>query len=224
MWWMRGKTSLFDAGVSSVQVEGSRLHLDWPQEELLREAMRGDAAAFAELCERARHRVWRIVRSLAGARDPDDLAQEVVVRAWCARGSYRADAPFEAWLCRIAVNVARDDRRSAWSRRVIEWTQPLDAAGAPEPVADALAAREVQRRVRQAIASLPERQRNPVWLHFIEGYTMAEIARLERTAETTIRSRVQAGRGRLRVLLCDVVCEGTDAVDRVAAPSKGQEA
>ncbi len=74
---------------------------------------------FAELCEEQRARLWRIAASVARGPEVEDLAQEAIVRAWCGLASFQGEAPFAAWLCRIAVNAAHDWQRSAWRRRVV---------------------------------------------------------------------------------------------------------
>ena len=61
--------------------------------------------------------------------------------------------------------------------------------------------RELQRAIRKAVHSLPERQRNPIWLHYFEGFSIAEISRLENASESSLRSRVQAGLKRLNRVL-----------------------
>lgn len=177
-----------------------------PQDvQLARKAQAGDAQAFATLCDRYRKRVWRIIASVAKGPDVDDLAQEAIVRAWCALRSYRAEASFEAWLCRIALNAAHDYQRSAWKRRVIFWQESRDEnEESGETVEGEFARRELQRRIRKAVAALPEPQRAPLWLHYFEGFTLAEVARLEGISESTLRSRVQAGLKRLSRSLNDL--------------------
>ncbi len=169
-----------------------------PDYILLNRALEGDANAFAILCDQYRNRVWRIVASVAKGPDVDDLAQDAVVKAYCALKSYRGEASFEAWLCRIATNVAFDYRRSAWKRRVFFWEKDSDI---PEEVGETLheeaERRELQRTIRNAVLALPERQRSPIWLHYFEGFSMADISRLEEVSESTLRSRVQAGLKRL---------------------------
>ncbi len=169
-----------------------------PDNLLLRRAVSGDANAFATLCDQYRNRVWRIVSSVAKGPDVDDLAQEAIVKAFCALKTYRGEASFEAWLCRIATNVAFDYRRSAWKRRVFFWEKDSDI---PEEASKSLheeaEQRELQRTVRNAVLALPERQRSPIWLHYFEGFSMADISRLEEVSESTLRSRVQAGLKRL---------------------------
>lgn len=207
-----------------------------PESALLERALGGDASAFAQLCERHRERVWRIVHAAAPSRaEADDLVQEAIVRAYCARHTYRHQAPFEAWLCRIALNAAHDWRRSAWKRRVVSWplfwsaeNKPIDD-DATECPTETAARNDLSRRVRAAVAALPDRQRDPIWLHFFEEFTLAEIARLEGIAESTLRSRLQAGLGRLQKSLRDLETEALDGVDplffprELAATTKGCE-
>lgn len=174
--------------------------------ELVSRARDGDLQSFALLCEQYRGRLWRIAGSVARSADAEDLAQEAVVRAFCSLKTYRGDAPFDAWLCRIALNIAHDYLRSAWKRRV------LLADGLPEESSEhgvsaegEAERRELQRRVRQAVARLPRPQRVPIWLHYFEGFSVAEVARLEGTAEATVRSRVRAGLKRLSTSLRDLL-------------------
>jgi RNA polymerase sigma-70 factor (ECF subfamily) len=181
-----------------------------PEAELVRRAVAGDSRAFAALCDRHRTRIWRVVASVARGADADDLAQEVVIRAYCAMKGYQAKAPFEAWLCRIAVNLAHDYQRSAWKRRVTLFDDAPGSDWSPDraegPSAEGEAERrELQRRVRQAVATLPDPQRVPIWLHFFEGFSLAEVARLENTSEGTVRSRVRAGLKRLSLSLDDLM-------------------
>ena len=172
--------------------------------EWIRRAVSGDSEAFVALCQPHRERLWRVVSSVAQGVEREDLAQEAIVRAYSALKTYRGEASFSAWLCRIALNVAHDYQKSAWRRRV----HPLSESGgseygATDTVENLAERREVQRGVRQAVAVLPGPQRIPVWLHYFEGFTIAEIARLEHCSESTIRSRVQAGLKRLSLSLHD---------------------
>ena len=82
--------------------------------QTIRKALAGDPEAFTALCEQNRARLWRIISSVAPGPDREDLAQEAIVRAYAALQTYRAEASFTAWLCRIALNVAHDYQKSAW--------------------------------------------------------------------------------------------------------------
>jgi RNA polymerase sigma-70 factor, ECF subfamily len=201
-------------------------HLKSADEDLLIiRARSGDTHAFATLCERHRQRVWRVVATVTrGGADTDDLAQDAIVRAYGALKTYRGEASFEAWLCRIALNAAHDYYRSAWRRRVLLWdrtettteenVQPSEICPSPHGEAER---REVQRRVRKAVAALGEKERVPIWLIYFEEFTLAEVARLESVPESTVRSRVQAGLKRLQRTLGDLNFSADDEDNLSAA-------
>lgn len=189
-------------------------------DRLLQLALWGDAAAFGRLCERHRDLVWRVAASVADGSAADDIAQDTVVRAYRALQSYRWEAPFPAWLCRIALNAAHDYRRSSWFRRV-RFFDDISSHLTEErdPRAEAMG-RITQREIRRAVASLPERERTAIWLHYFEGVSFAEIARLCGSHEATIRSRVKAGLRRLREGLGDLEPEAGGAGLREAEPCR----
>jgi RNA polymerase sigma-70 factor (ECF subfamily) len=205
------------------------------EDGLLGRARRGDSSAFAALCEKHRHRVWRVVATVTkGGADTDDLAQDAIVRAWTALNTYRGEASFEGWLCRIALNAAHDYHRSAWKRRVFLWDRTADMgtgsrseheAGisptrsdsgqdasltAPSPHVEA-ERRETQRRIRSAVAALSEKERVPIWLIYFEEFSLAEVARLEGVPESTVRSRVKVGLTRLQRQLKDLALPEPDS-------------
>jgi RNA polymerase sigma-70 factor (ECF subfamily) len=197
------------------------LRESYSDEELVQRALGGDLPSLAALCERHRERVWRIVRSIAPGPEAEDLAQEAIIRAYRALRSYNGEAPFEAWLCRIALNAARDYQRSAWRRRVLLLESPPDPADAEASPEGEVERRDLQRRVRRAVAALPESQRVPIWLHYMEGFSLAEVARLERTPEATVRSRLRAGLRRLALALDDLMAGGVEARAPLETRPKG---
>jgi RNA polymerase sigma-70 factor, ECF subfamily len=207
---------------SSVELEDAPLAFVGQEDLLLSRALEGDPRSFSTLCDRYRNRVWRIISSVARGPDVDDLAQEAIIKAFNALKSYRGEASFEAWLCRIALNVAHDYQRSAWRRRVVFWQDDPVVPEVPgESTEGMLIQREMQKRIRKAVAALPDRQRSPLWLHYFEGFTLAEIARLEDVSESTLRSRVQAGLKRLAMSLHDLPDALPGADLRLGAESKG---
>ena len=196
---------------------------DNQESRLLTRARTGDADAFAALCEIYRRRVWRVVSTVTrNSFEAEDLAQEAIVRAWTAFRNYRGEAAFETWLCRIALNAAHDHQRSAWKRRVWLFSGRPHTNGAeptalpgeilPGPHGEA-ERREAQRRVRAAVANLKETERVPIWLIYFEEFSLAEVARLEGIAESTIRSRVKAGLKRLERVLNDLNPDDLNAFD-----------
>lgn len=184
-----------------------------PDSELVSLAASGDRDAFAVLCRRHHTRLWRITAGVARGADAEDLAQEAIVRAWCAIETCRNASSFEAWLCRIAVNAAHDYHRSAWRRRIVFTGSSNVDLASDENMAQAAEQREVARRLRRAVAALPQRQCVPIWLHYFEQFSVAEIAELEQLAESTVRSRIQVGMRRLRSALDDLITERDPITD-----------
>jgi len=184
--------------------------------ELVQMAKKGDRDAFAMLCERYQRRVWRIAVSLTSPSEAEDLAQDAIVRAWCAIHTCRHEAAFEAWISSIAVNTAYDFRRSWWRRRTVSLADEDESAGDPDATPDAAARRESTRRVRLAVAALPRVQSVAVWLHYLEQFSIAEIARIQNCSESTIRSRIQTGMKRLQFSLSDIDREIEEAPQQCA--------
>ncbi|MGH3794851.1 MAG: RNA polymerase sigma factor SigM [Pseudonocardiaceae bacterium] len=168
--------------------------------ELIAAHITGDPQAFTELVRRHRDRMWAV--ALRTVRDPDEAAdalQDAFVSAFRSAGSFRGQAQVTTWLHRIVVNACLDRLR----RRQVRPTFPLPEAGPGEPAApgDAMAARETQLAVGDALDSLPFEQRAAIVLVDVEGYSVAESAALLGIAAGTVKSRCARGRARMAVLL-----------------------
>ena len=89
-----------------------------PDRALVEAAAGGSREAFDELVRRHQAAIITLARVLtAGRGDPEDLAQDVFVRAWRNLRSFRGDSTFRTWLHRIAVNVVRTHVARRSSRR-----------------------------------------------------------------------------------------------------------
>jgi RNA polymerase sigma-70 factor (ECF subfamily) len=168
--------------------------------ELIAAHAAGDPGAFAELVRRHRDRMWAV--ALRTLRDPEEAAdalQEAFISAFRAASSFRAESQVTTWLHRIVVNACLDRVR----RRQARPTVPLPEAGPGEPAADgdAMADRETKLVVAEALAMLPEEQRVPIVLVDVEGYSVADTARLLGIAEGTVKSRCARGRVKLAKVL-----------------------
>jgi RNA polymerase sigma-70 factor (ECF subfamily) len=139
---------------------------------LIRAGLAGDRAALEQLLGPHKRSLVALCYGILGnAEDAEDAAQETLLRALRALSSFRGDAPFRAWLFRIAVNTC-----CSW-KRYRHPTELWDEEGACAP---GTASPEVialsHLRLREALHSLPERQRAVLLLKEWEGFSMAEIA------------------------------------------------
>ena len=148
-----------------------------------------------------------VAAMLGNAEEARDIVQDVWVTALRARPETGDDVNIRAWLYRVATRRALD--HISMRRRRSE----LVAAHAPElaprapPAADAAFGRlsaAAAARVRKGVAELPPRQRNAVWLRWIEGLDYALIARRLDTTPETARANVYQGMKKLRRTLVDV--------------------
>lgn len=175
----------------------------------------GETEAFEPLVRRYEQRLFGyFLSATADASTAADLAQETFVRVFRAAPRYRESGRFEAWLFRIAANLARSDaRRRVLRRRLFVPEIPEDEAPVPTALPDgsgpcspddpesAARASEVREALRRALPRVPPVFREAVLLREVEGWSYREIAERLGIEEGTVKSRAHRGRKRLRELL-----------------------
>jgi RNA polymerase sigma-70 factor, ECF subfamily len=129
----------------------------------------------------------------------EDCAQDTFERAYKSWASWRPDAPVEAWLHRIAINVAISDRRRHRLRQAGELVRRL---GRPSPPPDPAALAE-QSDLLRALRKLPPKQSVALVMRHYHGYSNREIAVALGVAEQTVASRIAAARRQLQITLAD---------------------
>lgn len=138
-------------------------------------------------------------RYLKSDADAADVAQEALVRAFRSIGSFRGDAPFGAWLLRIAINVALNRVRAAPLLEPLELAD--DAAFATALGTTRLVAMEVWRKVAERIGELPPKQRAVVELRLFHELSFDEIGRVVGSSEDAAKVNFHQGLKRLRGLV-----------------------
>ncbi len=170
---------------------------------LVRRAQAGDRAAFDALAARYRG----LARSLAFLRthDPDDaedLAQQVLAKAWARLPELHDPAAFAGWLQTITANACRDwVRRRAHGVPCVAWDAGIELADSACSPLEEVLAREARRAWRQALASLPAANRLPLVLHVWGRYRYEDIAELLDVPVTTVEGRIYRAKQQLRRLL-----------------------
>jgi RNA polymerase sigma-70 factor, ECF subfamily len=169
--------------------------------ELIQQAQTGDPRAVRELYRLYSPRVYAIVKRLAGDDAlAEDWAQEAWVRIFRALGSFRGEARFTTWLHRIAVNSALHGKR--WRDRRVIREAPLDETIPMRAQSDDALLRM---KLEKAMAMLPERMRQVLVLHDVEGYTHEDIAGFLGVTDGTSKSQLFKARARMRELLATSV-------------------
>ena len=181
---------------------------DDPDASLVDRARRspaGDTRAFDELVARHRGRVVANCCYLTTSADAEDLAQEVLVKAYFSLKKYEQRSKFSTWLYRIKVNHCLNHRRS--ERRhagdVAIDDAPADAAPltvAPEADAALDRAADVT-RVRAAVAGLNDTLRVPLVMRELDEMSYDEIAAALDLSLSAVKMRILRARQELRVAL-----------------------
>jgi RNA polymerase sigma-70 factor (ECF subfamily) len=176
------------------------------------ELRNGNMAAFDVLLQKYRkpivHFMFRMVHNQAVA---EELAQEVFLRVYRSRETYRAEARFSTWLYRIATNLgvnhARDTRheRSASTVYLDETDATPDVADATPSAEANMLRRERMNAIRQHVMSLPERQQTAVLMHKYEGMDYKQIGEVLKLSESATKSLLFRAYQTLREKLKDFV-------------------
>jgi RNA polymerase sigma-70 factor (ECF subfamily) len=149
--------------------------------EILALARAGDERAQAAIYAAVAPATFTLIRRLVPQRAvAEDLFQDTLMAMFQNLESFRGEAPFGAWLKRIAIRRCLMFLRSPWNRVRLHLELPEDGSG---PASDWLdgplsspALREESLDVGRALASLSPTARAVIWLYEVEGYSHEEIA------------------------------------------------
>ena len=133
------------------------------------------------------HVACGILRSEA---DREDAVQEAILKAWEKRDSLKNEAAFRSWVTRILVNECYDICRRSGKVIVLD---ELPESAAPEDTEG--------RELRGLIMQMDEIYRIPIIMFYIEGFSIREISEILHIPEGTVKSRLFAGRAKLRNVL-----------------------
>src|SRR5215217_2469450 len=187
-------------------------------EDLMRRTQGGDKQAFSLLYERYSSSVLSyLYRMLGNVEDVESIGQEVFLRAFRFRATYRYPQKFSTWLFTIsrnlAINQSRRRRRSP-IRNITELNlDGIDISGDPYQVAtratDDLEKQEEIASVLKALDGLPTDQKEVIVLGVFQDLSYAQMEEITGTNAVTLRSRMFHGLKRLARTIGGVVDEET---------------
>ena len=185
-------------------------------EELLEQFRSGDAKAFEELLNRYRGSIYNfILRSVRDRERAADLTQETFLRVVQRADSFRGGSKLSTWIFAIARNLCIDHGRRMVFRRHRSLDAPVRSSeekGSPMvdrvpssgPVTDRDAiAKELQKRIAEAVEELPEDQREVFLLRQVQGMPFKDIAEVVGVSENTVKSRMRYALERLQGALAE---------------------
>lgn len=170
--------------------------------DLIAAVLDGSEAAFGELVDRYKDRVFRLLsRYCRDSVECEDLAQDVFLKVFRKLHTFKHDSQFFTWLYRITVNAATDHLSRAGTRklRLVEDTAVFERGDQEDssPTAS-LEAEELAQITRAIVDQLPEKFRTILVLREFEGLSYTEIADVLEIQLGTVESRLFRARQRFK--------------------------
>jgi RNA polymerase sigma-70 factor, ECF subfamily len=163
-------------------------------------AGRGDQDAFAEVYDATSSRVFGLIVRVIRDRDlAAEVSQEVYLDAWRGAGGFdpqRGSVP--GWLLTLAHRKAVDRVRAVTRAQGRDQRYADQEALVAPPSSDQVVDEDEQRRVRSALTTLPEAQREALTLAYYDGCTQLEVSNRLGIPLGTVKTRIRDGMQRLR--------------------------
>ena len=154
---------------------------------------------FIDLVRAEQESLRRFLLALCGgnAFEADDIAQDALIRAYVASGSFLGLSRFSTWLFRIAYNCYIDRCRKPRAETVpTDTPQALNVTSGEETDAGFK-----YQQLYQALDSLQEKEKAAIILHYFEDRSIKEIASILEIPSGTVKYHLSTGRTRLKSLL-----------------------
>lgn len=127
--------------------------------------------------------------------DAKDICQMVLIRLLEDDHTFESPAQERAWVIRVAINLCKDWKKSAWFRHRAALTDAVQlTADAPEEPNDSLL---------QAVNRLPLKYRQVIYLRYYEEYTVSEIAAMLAQSPALVSTHLARARKKLKMMLGD---------------------
>jgi RNA polymerase sigma-70 factor (ECF subfamily) len=164
-----------------------------PDRSLVQRIARRDPDALAALVERYGARLFTVARRLLGSpADAEDAVQRALLQVHLGAAGYREQWAVSTWIYRILTNVCVDELRRRGARRAHREAARAEAPAAPPP--DPAGRLDLER----ALARVPREARVLLALHYVDGLSYPELARIRGISVNTVKSQLARGKALLR--------------------------
>ena len=126
--------------------------------------------------------------------DADDIAQEVLIKAYLAIDRYVDGGHFKSWLFRIAHNTFLNHIAARRQCESIEEARSVMAGDEADRHFE-------HQQLYLALATLPPKERSAITLYYLSGYSIKEIAVITETSEDAVKKQMSRGREKLKAII-----------------------
>jgi RNA polymerase sigma-70 factor, ECF subfamily len=163
--------------------------------DLIRLTLHGQSDCFSALMDRHLGAIKSCIGSMLRGNGPaEDVAQEVVLKAWRFLSAFRAESSFRTWLTRVAINDVRQFQRRERASRLQKLSNPDVLVSRDESPHESFTRIQRTKAVRAIVSSLPPKYRDVVMLRELEELSLQEIAERLRCSVPAVKSRLFRGR------------------------------
>lgn len=138
---------------------------------------------------------------LKSKEDAEDIAQETLIKLVRHEQSFSSAEHEKAWVTRVAINACKNVLKSAARTRSVKLEDVPEPATGPEYDVYSCGQSDRELDVLDAVQSLPETYREPIFLYYSEGYAIQEIADMTGKSKDAIAKNLSRGRKMLREML-----------------------
>ena len=206
-------TTAYPSAAPSTEATPRTLTTREEDQLLVERTQNGDTSAFDTLVMKYSGKLYGLIYHMTSHHDDaNDLLQDVFARAYRSLKRFRGDSAFYTWIYTIATNLTlnflkKRNRRITYSLDAIDQgierdQEFLEATASSDPVREA-GLKELQQKLNEAMMKLSEDHRAVVTMFDIQGMPHADIAKIVKVSEGTVRSRLFYAHRQLQSLLSD---------------------
>ena len=145
---------------------------------------------YDEIADKYIDTIYRLALSRTkSAEHAEDITQDVFIKLMSANKKFESEEHLKAWLLRVTINLTKDLFASSWYQKTAELNE--DVSYTPEEKSD----------LWYAVMNLPTKYRTVIHLHYYEGYSVDEIAKITGATSGTVKSQLHRGRQMIKELM-----------------------
>jgi len=178
-------------------------------EQLIARFQKGDHQAYNEIVERYKNRLTNFIYRMSGnIDDTDDIVQDTLVKVYTSKHLYIEIASFSTWIHTIALNFARTKFHKQNKYKTVSLSYELNDEEKQFDITDESATPDIEvnsqlteEHIQKTLMKIPEVYRELVILRDVQDYSYEEICEMIKLPMGTVKSRINRGREKLKVLL-----------------------
>lgn len=150
---------------------------------------------FEKIYEKYKVLLYRVAFTyLKNNEDVQDVLQEVFIKRYNCKTTFRDDEHEKSWMIRVTINLSKDIVKSFWKRNIgsIEDSNFNHAMSLWK-------FSENEKELFKQVMSLPEKNKMTIYLYYYEGYSCKEISKILKCSESAVKMRLKKGRELLKL-------------------------